>query len=343
MKHVTMTTGLQESDIRPAPLMTEFMRLSSIDAHVYFRAPNRLIEVPCPACGSERREGAFRKNEFLYCLCRECGSLFVSPRPTREALVDYYENSSASRYRVEHFAKETAKERRKHMLNSYAMWLGRMVDEIGNPEARAYADVHTQSAQIFEAIRELGLFDTLYSLYPLRTLDEDCAKAGAQVARSALSGLGAVSMLGQLENRGSPLDYLIWIRGLMAVNGVITISTRTVSGFDMQVLWDKAPYVFVPEHLNLMSVEGLSALIARSGFELVELSTPGQLDLEFVHNTAAYDPAVELPRHVKYLLEQRGSEAHADFQEFLQKHRLSSHVRIAAVNAAVSPPEEDGR
>ncbi len=98
----------------------------------------------------------------------------------------------------------------------------------------------------------------------------------------------------------------------------------------MQVLWDKAPYIFVPEHLNLLSIEGIKLLVERLGLELVEVSTPGQLDLEFVTRAAEADPTIALPRFVKYLIEQRDPLAHADFQEYLQKHRLSSHVRVAA-------------
>lgn len=332
MRRVTMTTGLHEADIRPVPLMTEFMRLSLIDSHTFFKDAECLVEVPCPGCGSEGREAAFRKNDFLYCRCSSCDSIYISPRPTRESLADYHENSSASHYRVEHFAKETSKARRQHLLSSHALWFGRIVDEKGNPEARSYADVNTQSIQIFDEIRQLGLFDTMYSLFPLRSLDEECERLGVRVARDDVAGLGGVTMLGQLENQHDPLAYLKWIRGLLAPNGVVTFTTRTVSGFDMQVLWDKTPYIFVPEHLNLLSIDGIMTLIDRAGLELVELSTPGQLDLEFVQHAAAHDPSIDLPRPVRYLLEHCGPEAHSDFQEFLQRHRLSSHVRAAAVN-----------
>ena len=96
------------------------------------------------------------------------------------------------------------------------------------------------------------------------------------------------------------------------------------------MLWDKAPYIFVPEHLNLLSIAGLEQLVQRSGFELVELSTPGQLDVEQVRLACQDDPAIRLPRFVETLLSARGPLAAEDFQAFLQKHRLSSHVRIAA-------------
>jgi hypothetical protein len=98
----------------------------------------------------------------------------------------------------------------------------------------------------------------------------------------------------------------------------------------LQVLWDKAPYIFVPEHLNLLSIEGIGRLLERGGLDAIELSTPGQLDVELVMHAAHNDPAIELPRFIRYLIGSRDRLAHSDFQEFLQKHRLSSHVRVAA-------------
>ncbi|MCH7960578.1 MAG: hypothetical protein IID08_10615 [Candidatus Hydrogenedentes bacterium] len=71
-------------------------------------------------------------------------------------------------------------------------------------------------------------------------------------------------------------------------------------------------------------------MVSRAGLDLVELSTPGQLDVELVLHATRDDRDIGLPRFIRYLLEERGEEAHADFQAFLQKHRLSSHVRVAA-------------
>jgi len=63
---------------------------------------------------------------------------------------------------------------------------------------------------------------------------------------------------------------------------------------------------------------------------LLELSTPGQLDVELVQHALQADPSISVPGFVRYLLHERDALAHADFQAFLQKHRLSSHVRVAA-------------
>ncbi|MBI2434730.1 MAG: hypothetical protein HYV26_17885 [Candidatus Hydrogenedentes bacterium] len=329
MKRVVVSSGLHEADIRPPALMSEFKRLSIQDAADFFADPASLVEVDCPACDSAEREAVFRKQEFLYNRCEECGSVYVSPRPAEATLAEYYANSRASRFRVEHFSRDTAKARRYHLLRSHANWMGQIVDETGNPDARAYADLSTHSPQIFDEIHALEFFSPLYSVSPLVPVTESEAPVTATTL-DALSGIGAVSAFEKIEHQFSPFDFLREASGVLAGGGILFFTTRSVTGFDLQVLWDKTPYIFIPEHINLLSIEGMTRLVERCGLELVELSTPGQLDVELVLHAVRQDPSIKLSAFVDYLLHHRDPLAHADFQEFLQKHRLSSHVRVAA-------------
>ena len=330
MKRVVVSSGLKEADIRPPALMSEFKRLSLQDACEFFADAAKLVEVDCPACGGTARTPAFRKYDFLYNVCAACESLFVSPRPSNEALTHYYAHSRASRFRVEHFSRDTAKARRYHLLASHANWMGQLFDETGNRQACRYADLNTYSPEIFDEIRALGLFDTLLSVEPLLPVNGAAEPPVQSISWSDLSGLGAVSAFEKIEHQFSPYSYVQTVGEALAPGGLFFFTTRTISGFDLRVLWDKTPYIFVPEHLNLLSIEGITCLIKRAGLELVELSTPGQLDVELVRHAVAQDPSITLSPFLDYLLAHRDTLAHADFQEFLQKHRLSSHVRVAA-------------
>jgi hypothetical protein len=330
MKRVVVTSELHEADIRPPQLLTEFKRLSVEDAKSFFGDPSKLVDVPNPATGEGSAHFVFERDGFRYNQSDDCGSVFVSPRPTREALIDYYRRSKASAYRVEHYAKETQEARRRLLLRSHTAWMGQLIDETGNPNARSYVDIGTSNAAIFDEVKRLELFDTYYSLNPLPGLEEECEKRGVRIIEEPIRDAGAVTAFQQLENRFSPIDFVKMACDMLAIGGIFFFTTRTISGFDLQMLWDKTPYLFVPEHLNLLSIEGLGKLVTRAGLDLVELSTPGQLDLELVRHAAKADPAIQLPPFIRYLLEERDALAHADFQEYLQKHRLSSHVRVAA-------------
>ena len=334
MKHVVVSSGLHEADIRPPSLMSEFKKLSVEEARAYFGDRAKLVDVDCPGCGGSAKSLAFEKDTFTYNQCPGCRSVFVSPRPTEEALDDYYRNSKASRFRVANLARDTANARCAHLLRSNANWLGQRVDESGNPKARGCTDIGTSLSTFAEEFKRLGLFDTLYSLNPPSPLDSDLEAKGVKVIQAPVEGQGAVTAFEQLEHQFSPLDFMKTARAMLADGGLLFFTTRTISGFDLQMLWDKAPYIFVPEHLNLLSIDGITELVARSGLELAELSTPGQLDLELTLHAVQQDPSIELPPFIRYLLRHRGRQVHEDFQAFLQRALLSSHVRVAAAKGS---------
>jgi hypothetical protein len=98
----------------------------------------------------------------------------------------------------------------------------------------------------------------------------------------------------------------------------------------LQVLWDKSKSIFPPDRINLISTEGFTKLFEKSGFKIIEISTPGQLDIELVKNELKSNKNLKLPRFISYMLENRDENSRYAFQEFLQRFNLSSHIRIAA-------------
>jgi len=332
-KHTVLSSGLHDADIRPPALLSEFRRLSIRDAETFFPAEYRK-DVSCPGCGAGAPQPAFTKEGFAWIQCDACRSVYVSPRPTAAQLERYYAESEASRFRTEEFTSATAGQRRHHQLRNNALWMGQLAEAQSLPSRASYADLRTYVPALFEEVAALDSFGDLYSIEPQYG-------GGASVA-TALNiespiHFDAISAFEKLEHQFSPQAFLETIHARLKPGGLLFLTTRTSSGFDLQTLWDKAPYIFAPEHLNLLSIEGIERALQRSGFELIELSTPGQLDVELVRQACSADPGIVLPPFVSELLARRDRFAHADFQEFLQKHRLSSHVRVAARKALPIP------
>lgn len=331
MKHVVLQSDLHGSDIRPTELFSRFFELSIEDARLFFGAAEQMTETACPACASEAAGPVFEKHGFGYMECRACATVYVSPRPTADALRGYYRDSRAVHFRAEQFIRATGEARRFHILRQHALWLGRIVDERRrHREPADYADIGTIYPMLFDEIGSLKLFDQRYCFDALDRIGAACVEHGAQIAATPPEGLAAVTAFEQLEHQFSPAELLGLIHSMLEPGGLAFLTTRTISGFDLQMLWDRAPYIYVPEHLNLMSIEGLERLFARAGFHVIELSTPGQLDVELTRQAVADDPSIPLPRFFSYMLERRGEDTLAEFQAFLQKNRLSSHIRVAA-------------
>ncbi len=325
-KHTVLSSGLHDADIRPQGVLNEFRRLSIRDAETFFPMASREA-IACPACGHDASTPAFVKAGFAWVQCDACRSLYVSPRPTAIEIERYYAESEASRFRKAQFADASAAQRRHHQLRHNALWMGQLAEAQELPPRPTYGDLRPYAPAIFEEVAALDLFGNLYSIDAQYGGDQSIATV---VSLESTPPLDAISAFEKLEHQHSPLAFFGALHERLKSGGLLFVTTRTSSGFDLQTLWDKASYIFAPEHLNLFSIEGIDHALQRSGFELIELSTPGQLDVELVRQACLDDSSIVLPPFFTELLTRRDRLAHADFQAFLQKHRLSSHVRVAA-------------
>jgi hypothetical protein len=146
-----------------------------------------------------------------------------------------------------------------------------------------------------------------------------------------VKGLGPVELFMAFDilDRCADLEALFAAaRAVLAPGGLLLGTTTLGSGFDVQVLWEHAPGIYPPERLNLLTVEGVTALFERHGFEALEFSTPGMFDAEEVQRAVREQPEADWPRFIRYLVENRGEEALGALQEFLQRFRLSSFARL---------------
>jgi hypothetical protein len=326
MKHVVMTSETRASDIRPPELLRRFRELTVAEADRCFPVDSR-VDVPCPACGSEAGEAAFDRHGFTYRRCAACRSLYVSPRPTTEAIGAYYQDSEASAFRKEYLTAETPE--RRAILRERALWIGRIVDETHEAAAGVFADFGTIYPHFVEEVTGLGLFTEVQSVDPSPAAHLSILRAKARVVNPEPGSLSAVSAFEQLEHQGSPRAFLERIFQSLEPAGVLFLTSRTCDGFDLQVLQEHAGYIFVPEHLNLLSIAGVTRLLEEVGFRVLEMSTPGHLDVELVLQAIQEDPSVA-PPFLHHLLGS-SEDARADLQQLLQRHRLSSHLRIAAI------------
>lgn len=111
--------------------------------------------------------------------------------------------------------------------------------------------------------------------------------------------------------------------------GLLFVTALVASGFDMKVLGSKSAYLYPPDRANCFSLKGLTQLLESSGLKLIEVSTPGVLDVEVVKahiQQGWYSPASAFERQ---LLSSEPEVLNA-FQQFLQQTQLSSFARIVA-------------
>ena len=329
---------MKEAEIRPVDLFNRYLQLCERDISRFFSDRSVFIGVPCPACGSKDRRPGLTKLGFDYVTCTRCRSLYASPRPSREQLALYYLKGESVQFWSTDFYRQTSEARREKIFRPRAHLIGELDS---HSPGGVFADIGAGFGILLEEVDKLDRFAAVMGIEPSAALARDCRSKGFQIIEKSVEEVRPDELRADfltafevMEHVFDPLTFLSAAASLLKPGGQILFTTLTVSGFDIQVLWEASKSVHPPHHLNLLSVEGMEQLVERAGLRLVDLSTPGQLDVDIVANMQAEVPGLPLPRFVEYLLEARGPETRQAFQSFLVANRLSSHIRVVARSRA---------
>jgi SAM-dependent methyltransferase len=318
---------VKESDIRPKEIFEEYLRLSQIDSQKL--DPSQFVKINCPSCSSDNLQDRFSKNNYTYQLCKECGSLFCNPRPTLELLDGFYQNSISSDYWAKVFAPSVAEVRREKLFKTKS----KSIFELLEAKGFVPSNVCDAGAGYGVFLEELGKFypnSKLHAIEPSPDLADLCTKKGFETLQSDVENASKWNgkfdfMISSevIEHVFSPKLFVSSLYSLLQPSGYCLITGLGYEGFDILTLEEKSNSIFPPHHLNFLSVHGFELLFQDCGFKNVEVITPGLLDFDIVLNS-------NLGGEFVRVLKSRGEEAIAEFQKFLQKFKLSSHVWILA-------------
>lgn len=335
MRQVVVSDDYRELEIWPSESFNRYLEITEKEVERLLISRGNLVDVCCPACNGDRRKIEFKKFGLEYVECMDCKSLYISPRPSEEDINRYFIDSKALEFWRSHVVGESLKTRIRHLFRPRAMWVANLTRESFESPG-VFVEVNSTYNEFLEEISRLNLFKVKIVLDPLMDIAESLKKEFELVNKSIMRvspgeiDADVVTAFAVINRVFNPENFLNGIRTILVDNGLLLFTTSTISGFDLQVLWENSKTIFPPERINLLSIEGIVKLVERCGFEIIELSTPGQLDVDVIRNAIRSDDKLEVPRFISYLLNNRGEDAYCSFQEFLQRFQLSSHVRVAA-------------
>jgi hypothetical protein len=139
----------------------------------------------------------------------------------------------------------------------------------------------------------------------------------------------AAVLLESLDHVNDPQKLIEAVHQRLAKDGLVFVTALVASGFDMTVLGFENLYLCPPDRTNIFTLGGLEKFLQRAGFNLVEVSTPGVLDVEIVQAHLAQAAKVSLSPFERQVMSSEADVKQA-FQSFLQKGGLSSFARIVA-------------
>ncbi len=329
MRHVIVRESLLENEARPPGAFAHLVERCTASAGKLLEGRAHMDALlDCPACGSTRLVAGFAKHGFDYLNCVDCQSLWTSPRPTADQYRWYLHESPAARFRCDPEYLRSIETRMRDVALPRADQLESLAGQV--PGSGWIIQVGPRNPMVLEQLhrRGLGPLACVNPLPPYQSMSGPEVTTRGDLAPFPDGGARIVAILDILEHERDVAGLLAEAHRVLVPGGFLVVTARSGSGFDVQVLWEHAD-VSPFEHLNLISVEGMQTLLDRSGFRIVEFSTPGQLDVQVVWRLRNERGAV-LPRFLEYLLSHRDATCHERFQDFIQEQRLSSHMRLIA-------------
>ena len=87
------------------------------------------------------------------------------------------------------------------------------------------------------------------------------------------------------EHLHDPASFFEHLNSIMNPGDLFLFTTLSGSGLDIQVLWEQSKSVSPPHHLNFLNPASVPLLLDRCGFETLEITTPGKLDIDIMKNS----------------------------------------------------------
>jgi len=280
---------LKEEEIRPRSIFDEYLRLAQVDTKIYFE--NVQFEcVQCPAC-STKGSHAFSKSGFDYELCSNCNTLYVSPRPTSDAFVRYYTEAASVEFWATTFYKLTEETRRKKLWKPKAQLIQKMIMNFGNG-GENIIDIGGGYGVFAEEI--MALRDNVVTVIePSSHLAGVCRAKKINVVEQFLEnvrdsdlpkGKKVFVSFELFEHLHDPELFLKQLFELMHQGDLFVFTTLSGVGIDIQALWEESKSVHPPHHLNFLNPYSIKLLMKRVGLYLLEVTTPGKLDIDILSN-----------------------------------------------------------
>lgn len=319
---------MKEEQIRPKKVFDEYLMLAEQDAKKYFINSTRQ-SIFCPACESDG-EHSFDKHGFSYEECPNCQTIFVNPRPPLEDFIRYYQESDSARYFANTFYKETAHARRRILWKPKA----KMVHDILNKYC-------VKPDMIFDIGGGYGIFAEEYSclsdvnltvIEPGPELAEICRKKGLSVIESFLEKVNTSDLTGRskvfvsfelFEHLHDCGMFLKKLNELMQPGDLFLFTTLSGMGIDIQALWEHSNSISL-QHLNFFNPKSVRILINRFGLEVLEVNTPGKLDMDILYKNKEKIK----DRFIRNLMNQSNEESRNFWQKFISKMGYSSHMFV---------------
>jgi 2-polyprenyl-3-methyl-5-hydroxy-6-metoxy-1,4-benzoquinol methylase len=320
-------------DLRPEAAMAGQRAAMQLDIDWLAARRRDFVFVACPACGADEPLSLYEKFGMPQVRCQRCETQYVNPRPTERMLADFYAQSANYAYWARHIFPASKDVRRERLFRPRAQLAGDVVRRAGISKP-VLVEVGAAYGQFCSEALATNAFSKVIAIEPTPDLAQVCRDLGIDVLESPYEDVtfdapvGIIACFEVIEHLFDPKRFLSWCHASLQPGGIVLLTCPNSAGFDTLLLGSASSAVD-HEHLNLFTPQSLALLAQRCGFEIIEVSTPGELDVDLVRRAVA-DGEVDR-NHLGPLISRLIENADpAQLQVVIRDAGLSSNMRLIA-------------
>ncbi|MBA87536.1 MAG: SAM-dependent methyltransferase [Euryarchaeota archaeon] len=327
---------MKESEIRPENLIKEYKKLVREDIENYFNHAGSK-KISCVACDSSETETSFIKNAFPYCTCKNCGTLFQSPRANEKIFTEFYKYSKSSDYWNHIFFPAVAEKRRKSIFLPRVERVTKICDS-EKINVKKLIEVGAGYGLFLEEWRKKNPKVLSSAIEPSPVFAKRMNALGINAEQKMLSEIDfnqnnnfdLVISFEVLEHVFNPKEFISDLFKLCKPGGIILLSSLTIDGFDLSILGEESEQIYPPFHINFFSLKGIEILFKSFGISSLNITTPGKLDTQIVARHFKKNDQLALKhKFINSIL--KNDENNSEFQKFLSTNKLSSHFWVYCI------------
>ncbi len=320
MEFSIVSTELTSKEIKPAKGLSEYFNLIEDEVKKCFSSSKLMIS-NCPACQSQSVKTDFSKFGVKYSTCEDCLTVYAANRIKQDELNKFYIQSKARKYWFENIWKPSKNSRIEKIITPLNDWVLNFLTPRFYDQKLNLAEYLPNNLTFFQ--------NWTRDDWNLALVEPTCPDIASKVTseniitKSDAGKFKAFLLFDTLDRVENPKDVIDWIYDHLEEDGLCFITGVLATGLDNLLLGKESKTILPPDRLNCFSFEGIQQLFEK--FEILEMSTPGLLDLENIKNSNDLE---KFP-FLNYIFNYRKDDflVHK-FQQFLQENRLSSRMRI---------------
>jgi 2-polyprenyl-3-methyl-5-hydroxy-6-metoxy-1,4-benzoquinol methylase/ribosomal protein S27E len=323
-----------ENNIRPKKLIDEGKKYLKQDIVYLLNFKKKFVKVNCPACKSKVKSFMFTKNDFNYVSCDGCKTFYVNPRPTEKILNKFYDSSKLYDYWNNFIFPATEKVRSKKIFLPRALKIIQIVKKF-KIKRNFIMDIGAGYGTFCQVIKGKKFFKKVIALEPNKEGSKKCIEKKIytlnasieKVKKKDIKDVNVATSFEVIEHLYSPEKFLKKIYDALSRKAMIVVTCPNGLGFDISILGKKSEAID-HEHLNYFNPISIKILMERCGFNVLDVMTPGVLDVDIVYNKFNEKKFTTKNNFYRQILSNKNIRN--KFQNFLIKNKLSSNMWIVA-------------